>query len=153
MVKLNLPAYNFKIKTVGTKQQIFDRIRRRYVTLTPEEWVRQNMITHLIEALEVPPTRLSNETTITYNGLIKRCDTVVYDENYKPLMIVEYKAPHVPLTQAVFDQIAVYNLNLQVPFLLVSNGLTHIFCKVDVANKRYLFNPDILSYSNLLATR
>lgn len=153
MVVLNLPTYSFKIKSVGAKQQIFDRMRRRYVTLTPEEWVRQNMIAHLIEALEVPQTRLSNETTITYNGLAKRCDTVVYDEHYKPLMIVEYKAPHVELTQAVFDQIAVYNLNLQVPYLLVSNGLTHIFCKVDIANKRYLFNPDILSYPNLLITR
>ena len=150
MVSLNLPTYPLKIRSVEDKQQIFDRVRRRYVALTPEEWVRQNMIAHLIEALEVPKMRLSNETPIVYNGLTKRCDTVVYDENYKPLMIVEYKAPTVELTQLVFDQIAVYNLELQVPYLLISNGLKHIFCKVDIANKRYLFNPEILPYSELL---
>ena len=153
MVLLNLPTYPLKIKSVADKQQIFDCVRRRYVALTPEEWVRQNMVAHLIEAIQVPKTRLSNETSITYNGLTKRCDTVVYDDTYKPLMIVEYKAPTIELTQLVFDQVAVYNLELQVPYLLVSNGLKHIFCKVDIANKRYLFHPEILSYSELLITR
>src|SRR5574344_124510 len=150
MVALNLPTYSFKIKSVGTKQQIFDPIRRRYVALTPEEWVRQNMIVHLLTALHVPKTRLGIEVPITFNGLTKRCDTVVYDNDLRPLMIVEYKATTIDLTQKVFDQIAVYNLQLQVPYLLVSNGLTHLFCKVDLENKRYLFNPEPLDYSQLL---
>lgn len=150
MMPLNLPYYPLKVKSVADKRQIFDCIRRRYVALTPEEWVRQNMVAHLIESLGVPSTRISNETPITYNGLVKRCDTVVYDAALQPLMIVEYKAPTVEITQRVFDQIAVYNLRLQVPYLLASNGLTHIFCKVDLQNKRYLFRPDLPHYEELL---
>lgn len=150
VVQLNLPYYPLKIRDVSDKRQIFDCIRRRYVALTPEEWVRQNMVAHLIESLGVPSTRISNETPIIYNGLVKRCDTVVYDAALQPLMIVEYKAPTVEITQRVFDQIAVYNLRLQVPYLLASNGLTHIFCKVDLQNKRYLFRPDLPHYEELL---
>ncbi len=149
MQSLNLPYYEQKVRLNGAKQQIFDPIRRRWVALTPEEWVRQNMISHLTNALHVPETRLSNETPISFNGLSKRCDTVVYDADLQPLMIVEYKAPTIEITQKVFDQIAVYNLKLQVPYLLVSNGLTHIFCKVDCENKRYLFSPEILDYNQL----
>lgn len=149
MTRLNLPSYSFKIKSVGDKQQIFDSIRRRYVALTPEEWVRQNMVAHLIETRHVPQMRISNETTIKYNGLTKRCDTVIYDANLKPLMIAEYKATTIELTQLVFDQIAIYNLKLEVPYLLVSNGLQHIFCKVDTVNKCYQFYPDVFDYSQL----
>lgn len=151
MFPLNLPYYQQKIRAAGDgKQQIFDRVRRRYVALTPEEWVRQNMVAHLVETLGVPLTRVSNETPIAFNGLTKRCDTVVYDANLRPLMLVEYKAPTVEITQRVFDQIAVYNLRLQVPYLLASNGLTHIFCKVDLQNRRYLFQPELPHYEALL---
>lgn len=151
MDALNLPYYQQKIRSTGDgKQQIFDRIRRRYVALTPEEWVRQNMVAHLIESLGVPQMRISVETPITFNGLTKRCDTVVYDSFLKPLMLVEFKAPSVEITQRVFDQMAVYNLQLQVPYLLASNGLTHIFCQVDLQNKRYLFAPELPHYSSLL---
>lgn len=151
MDALNLPYYQQKIRsTDGGKQQIFDRIRHRYVALTPEEWVRQNMVAHLIESLGVPQMRISVETPITFNGLTKRCDTVVYDSALKPLMLVEFKAPSVEITQRVFDQMAVYNLQLQVPYLLASNGLTHIFCQVDLQNKRYLFAPELPHYSSLL---
>lgn len=150
MMPLNLPYYPLKVKSVADKRRVFDRIRRRYVALTPEEWVRQNMVSHLIESLGVPPTRISNETPIAFNGLTKRCDTVVYDADLRPLMIVEYKAPTVEITQRVFDQIAVYNLRLQVPYLLASNGLNHIFCKVDLQNRRYLFQPGLPRYEDLL---
>lgn len=150
MTPLNLPYYPLKVKSVADKRRVFDRIRRRYVALTPEEWVRQNMVSHLIESLGVPSTRISNETPIAFNGLTKRCDTVVYDADLRPLMIVEYKAPTVEITQRVFDQIAVYNLRLQVPYLLASNGLNHIFCKVDLQNRRYLFQPGLPRYEDLL---
>ncbi|MGN0186393.1 MAG: type I restriction enzyme HsdR N-terminal domain-containing protein [Paludibacteraceae bacterium] len=150
MQTLNLPYYEQKIRLNGEKQQIFDAVRRRYVALTPEEWVRQNMVSHLIVALHVPATRISVETPIRFNGLSKRCDTVVYDAQFQPLMIVEYKAPTVEITQKTFDQIAVYNLRLQVPYLLVSNGLKHIFCQVDWVNKRYVFQPEIPDYTLLL---
>ena len=99
MQPLNIPYYEQKIRLNGGKQQIFDAVRRRYVALTPEEWVRQNMVSHLVSALHVPATRISNETPITFNGLSKRCDTVVYDAHLQPLMIVEYKAPTIEITQ------------------------------------------------------
>ena len=150
MQPLNIPYYEQKIRLNGGKRQIFDAVRRRYVALTPEEWVRQNMVSHLVSALHVPATRISNETPIMFNGLSKRCDTVVYDAHLQPLMIVEYKAPTIEITQKTFDQIAVYNLQLQVPYLLVSNGLQHIFCRVDWVNQRYVFRPEIPDYALLL---
>ncbi|HPO48376.1 MAG TPA: type I restriction enzyme HsdR N-terminal domain-containing protein, partial [Paludibacteraceae bacterium] len=110
MESLNLPKYTFKIKRIDNKYTIFDCIRKRYVALTPEEWVRQNVVQYLITEKNVPQTRISNETSITFNGLSKRCDTIVYDKNFAPLIIVEYKAPSIPLSQATFDQVAVYNL-------------------------------------------
>lgn len=149
MESLNLPKYTFKIKRTDNKYTIFDCVRKRYVALTPEEWVRQNVVQYLITEKNVPQTRISNETSITFNGLSKRCDTIVYDKNFAPLIIVEYKAPTIPLSQATFDQVAVYNLKLDVKYLLLSNGMQHIFCKVDVAAKRFEFIPEIPDYSEL----
>ncbi|HQC05089.1 MAG TPA: type I restriction enzyme HsdR N-terminal domain-containing protein [Paludibacteraceae bacterium] len=149
MESLNLPKYTFKIKRIDNKYTIFDCIRKRYVALTPEEWVRQNVVQYLITEKNVPQTRISNETSITFNGLSKRCDTIVYDKNFAPLIIVEYKAPTIPLSQATFDQVAVYNLKLDVKYLLLSNGMQHIFCKVDVAAKRFEFISEIPDYSEL----
>ncbi|HOG36453.1 MAG TPA: type I restriction enzyme HsdR N-terminal domain-containing protein [Paludibacteraceae bacterium] len=149
MESLNLPKYTFKIKRTDNKYTIFDCIRKRYVALTPEEWVRQNVVQYLITEKNVPQTRISNETSITFNGLSKRCDTIVYDKNFAPLIIVEYKAPTIPLSQATFDQVAVYNLKLDVKYFLLSNGMQHIFCKVDAAAKRFKFIPEVPDYSEL----
>ena len=104
---MNLPEFDFKIRKENGKHQIFDRIRKTFVALTPEEWVRQNMVSYLIDCLAYPDSRIANEVSINVNGLAKRCDTVIYDNNFCPLVIAEYKAETVELTQKVFDQAAV----------------------------------------------
>ncbi len=138
---MNLPNFEFKIRKENDKYQIFDRIRQTFVALTPEEWVRQNVVSHLIENLSYPVNRIANEVSISYNNLRKRCDSIVYDAHFRPLVIAEYKAQSVELTQKVFDQASVYNQRLNVPYLLISNGTTHLFCCVE---KRCFFEqiPD-----------
>ena len=135
---LNLPTYPLRRRYMNGSEQIFDAVRHRWVALTPEEWVRQHVVAHLV-ALKYPIGRISNEFALTFNGQSRRCDTVVFDVYGRPLLIVEYKAPYIAITQAVFDQVAVYALQLNVPFLLLSNGLTHVCCKIDRQQRRYLF--------------
>ncbi|MDR1544424.1 MAG: type I restriction enzyme HsdR N-terminal domain-containing protein [Prevotellaceae bacterium] len=147
--KLNLPEYQFNIRCEEKNYKIFDIIRNAFVALTPEEWVRQNVVQHLIDALNFPKNRISNETSILYNKLSKRCDTVIYDSEYQPLAICEYKKPQTDISQKVFDQIAIYNCKLNVPYLLVSNGFFHYFCKVDFEAKRYLFSENLPDYKLL----
>ena len=146
---MNLPEFDFKIRKENGKHQIFDRIRKTFVALTPEEWVRQNMVSYLIDCLAYPNSRIANEVSINVNGLAKRCDTVIYDNSFCPLVIAEYKAETVELTQKVFDQAAVYNQKLDVPYLLVSNGRNHLFCYVDKANRRFRFEEQIPDYRTL----
>lgn len=131
------------------KFSIFDAIRKKYVALTPEEWVRQNMVRYLIEEKNFPISRIGNEISIKINNLKKRCDTIVYDKNLVPLVIVEYKAPQIPLSQKTLDQAAVYNLKLNVKYLLLSNGMQHIFCKIDAENRRFELLETILNYEDL----
>ena len=140
MEKLNLPDYSADIRI--SQKQVFDPLRRKYVALTPEEWVRQNIIKHLI-ALGFPEGLISVEQPITYNQLQKRCDIVVYNRQAQPRMIVECKAPQVGITQKVFDQIAVYNLRLNVEYLLVTNGLQHFCCHINPKNKQVEFLPSL----------
>lgn len=146
--RLNVPDYSDKIKIRESNQnryEIYDGIRHQWVALTPEEWVRQHMTYYIAEKLEIPTTRFAIEAQIEYNGLKKRCDTIIYDENLKPMIIVEYKQPKVDITQKVFDQVAVYNMKLNVPYLIVSNGFEHYMCQVDMTNRRYIFT-DKLNY-------
>lgn len=131
MWQLNLPTYPFKTKLLNGKSYIFDRIRKKYVCLTPEEWVRQHVVSFLIEEKKFPSNLLSNEVSIKYNGLSKRCDTIVYNTKGEALLIAEYKSPEVEITQKTFDQIIVYNYQLKVKYLLISNGLKHYFCCID----------------------
>ncbi len=149
-VKMNLPEFDFKIRKSDEKYQIFDRIRKCFVALTPEEWVRQHMVSHLVENLGYPQNLIANEVSLSFNGMQKRCDSIVYDRDFKPLIIAEYKAESVEITQKVFDQAAVYNQRLGVPYFLLSNGNMHIFCKVDESEKCYRFFQDIPTYSELL---
>lgn len=130
MEKLNLPDYSDSIRINAQTGQIFDPFRRKFVALTPEEWVRQNIARHLL-ALGFPQGLIAVEQPITYNGLKKRCDVVIYNRQAKPCAIVECKAPQVSISQKTFDQIAVYNLKLHVEYLIVTNGLQHYCCKVD----------------------
>lgn len=149
MLSLNLPAFNAKIITRNGKNVIFDVIRRRYVALTPEEWVRQHFIHFLFEYKGYPKTLMANEVQVQLNGTKKRCDTVLYRRNLTPQMIIEYKAPDIEITQAVFDQITRYNMVLKVDYLVVSNGLSHYCCLMNYDLNSYTFLQEIPNY-NLL---
>ncbi|MEG1684691.1 MAG: type I restriction enzyme HsdR N-terminal domain-containing protein [Bacteroides sp.] len=149
MLSLNLPKYDTKITTKDGKDVIFDVIRRRYVALTPEEWVRQHFIHFLIAHKGYPSSLMANEVLLNLNGMKKRCDTVLYQRNLSPKMIIEYKAPHIEISQKVFSQISDYNLVLKVDYLIVSNGIDHYCCKMDYKNQSYLFLSDIPNYDSL----
>jgi len=149
MFNLNLPAYDYKIRSVNGKNEIFDVLRHQFVALTPEEWVRQHFTNFLIKEKGFPAGRMVLEAFIPFNGRKKRCDTVVYDEFLKPLVIVEYKAPQVEITQKVFDQITAYNFSLHVNYLIVSNGLKHFCCKMDYERHEVVFMQDIPNFDQL----
>ncbi len=150
MGQLNFPDYSFKIKVINEKKQIFDRIRKKYVALQPEELVRQHMIEYLIEEKGYPASLIGNEVSLSYNGMQKRCDTVVYGNDGRPLMIIEYKAPSIALSQKTFDQVAIYNSQLRVQYLLMSNGLQHYCCKVDLDTRGCEFLKELPVYIELV---
>lgn len=147
---LNLPPYEAKIQQSNGKDQIFDDLRRCYVALTPEEWVRQHFVHMLIEHKGFPATLTANEVAISLNGMSRRCDTVVYDKGLRPRAIIEYKAPSVKIDGKVFAQIARYNLVLRVDYLIVSNGLHHYCCKMDYDNNSYTFLNEIPAYTDII---
>lgn len=146
-VTLNLPPFEVRLKEDekgGVK--IYDVLRRRYVRLTPEEWVRQHFIHFLINEKGYPKSLLVNETEIRMGEKKLRCDSVLLGKDGKPCMIMEYKAPSVAITQKVFDQIVVYNMLLHVNYLVVSNGMQHVCCKMDYENNTYEFLKEIPEY-------
>ena len=150
MLQLNLPEYNFRIKKLDEKILIFDTQRKRYVSLTPEEWVRQHFIRFLIEEKGYPAAYLAVEKQLSMNGMKKRCDAILYNEDALPILIIELKAPTVKITQSTFDQVAVYNAKLKVDFFMISNGIEHYCCKVDTLNSQYKFFPELPEYSKLI---
>lgn len=149
MIPLNLP--NFQIKLSGTREHptIWDILRRRYVALTPEEWVRQHFIHFLIEYKGYPSALLANEVRLKVGTKQLRADSVLYDKTLHPRMIIEYKAPTIQLSQKVFDQISIYNMLLHVDYLIVSNGLRHFCCKIDYVLQQYHFMENIPDYQNI----
>lgn len=149
MLNLNLPPFDIKVKKIDGRLSVFDKVRRKYVALTPEEWVRQHFVNYLVSEKGYPESLIANEIQINLNQQKKRCDTVVYDRDAIPLVIIEYKAPEVGITQNVFDQIVQYNIVLKVRYLIVSNGLNHYCCKVDYKNHTFAYLPDIPSYDEL----
>ena len=149
MEQLNLPIYQLKVKKTGNVTKIFDDQRRKYVTLTPEEWVRQNFVHYLIKQKGYSPALLANEVTISFNGMSRRCDSVLYGQDMRPVMIMEYKAPSVMITQKVFEQTYRYNIILRAKYIIVSNGLNHYCCKIDYENQTYSFMEDIPDYKDL----
>ena len=149
MQELNLPKYEIRIGRKDGRLTIFDFLRRRYVALTPEEWVRQHFTHFLVEHKSYPQGLLANEVELSVGDKSLRCDSVLYDRELRPRMIVEYKAPHIKLTQKVFQQIATYNLLLHVDYHVVSNGIEHHCVKMDYENEKYLFLEDIPEYKNL----
>ena len=146
MLQLNLPEYKFRIKKQNEKLFIFDSQRKRYVSLTPEEWVRQHFIRFLIEEKGFPAAYLAVEKQLEMNGMKKRCDAILYNELALPILIIELKAPNVSITQATFDQVAVYNAKLKVDFFMLSNGIEHYCCRVNTQSAKYEFFPEIPNY-------
>lgn len=150
--QLNLPATALRLRRTDSGIEVYDPLRRKWLFLTPEEWVRQHFTAFLNAGLGVPLTRMTNETTISLNGTSKRCDTVIYGHDLSPLAIVEYKAPSVQITRKVFEQIARYNLVLSTRYLIVSNGLRHYCCEADTDSNTLRMLDHIPSYSEMTET-
>jgi len=149
MQKLHLPDFNFRIRESENQNEIFDSVRKKFVALTPEEWVRQNFIRYLVEYKNVPPSLIAVEKSLSLNKLTKRTDIVIFGSGARARMIVECKAPAVKISQAVFEQIGRYNMTLQVEFLVVTNGLNHYCAQIDFVNNSFAFLNDIPDYANL----
>jgi hypothetical protein len=146
MQQLNFPAYEFKVKTEKQKTQIFDLVRKKYVTLTPEEWVRQHIIMFLVTEKKFPASLIAVEVSLNRGSKKQRGDIVIYTNDGKPRMIIECKAPEVKITQDVFFQIARYNAPLKMNYLVVSNGINHFCCKMDYKNGEHTFLKEIPFY-------
>ena len=145
--ELNFPKYNFRFKSNENKTLIFDIIRKIFIVLTPEEWVRQHVIHFLISEKNYPISHINIEKQLKLHNTVKRYDIVVFNPNGSIEIIVECKAPKIKINQQVFDQIARYNFALQANYLMVSNGLEHYYCTMDYSNEKYIFLKDIPSYS------
>ncbi len=147
---LNLPTAQLQLSRSDKGDiVVFDPLRKKNVILTPEEWVRQNFVSYLTNNLGYPQSLMANETAITLNDTRRRCDTVVYDLHAKPMVIVEYKAPEINITQEVFDQIVRYNMVLHARCLIVSNGLSHYCCIIDYNNLTYKFLKEVPTFAQL----
>jgi hypothetical protein len=148
MQKLNFPVYPFRFKNSENKVSIFDEIRKKFILLTPEEWVRQHVIQFLLQDKKYPKSYINVEKLIKINDLSKRYDGVVFQPNGEIFLLIECKAPEVPISQQTFDQIARYNLVLKAKYLMVTNGLNHYFCQMDFENEKYVFLKELPEYSN-----
>ncbi|SHJ13733.1 type I restriction enzyme HsdR N-terminal domain-containing protein [Flavobacterium terrae] len=146
MQQLNFPPYNFRFKNSENKISIFDEIRKKFVVLTPEEWVRQNVVKFLLEEKKYPKSHINVEKLIKINDLSKRYDIVVFEPNGKIFLLIECKAPEIKITQQTFDQIARYNLVLNASYLMVTNGLNHYFCQMDFEKEKYNFLQELPNY-------
>lgn len=149
MKKLNLPSYPIKLKDEGGKQYVFDFFRKKYLVNTPEEWVRQNFIHFLVQEKKYPASLIAIEKGLKLNELQKRADAVVYDANGDPIVLFEFKAPSVKITETTFEQISRYNMVFKVPYLIVSNGLNHYCCKIDFDDNSFEFIKEIPYYNKL----
>ena len=143
MRDLNFPKFQFRFKNSENKRFIFDGIRKKYVILTPEEWVRQHTVQFLIHVKGYPKSYINVEKAVKINNMNKRYDVVVFTPTGNIFLLIECKEPGVKITQTVFDQIARYNLSLNAQFLMVTNGLNHYYCKLDYVNKKYQFLTDL----------
>ena len=149
MYQLNLPQFEIKISKQNERTYVFDVLRKKYIVLTPEEWVRQHFVHFLMEHKGYPANLLINEVELTIGSKKLRCDSLLYNTKGAPRMIIEYKAPYIPITRKVFDQIYSYNLILKADYLVISNVIKHISCRVDYTNNKYVFLRDIPDYTSL----
>ncbi|MBO6829160.1 MULTISPECIES: type I restriction enzyme HsdR N-terminal domain-containing protein [Flavobacteriaceae] len=147
MQDLNFPPYSFRIKNSQNRQYIFDGIRKKFVVLQPEEWVRQHVLRYLVFTKNYPKSLINVEKQLLVNELKKRYDVVVYNPDGSIFLLIECKAPEVRITQATFDQIAQYNYQLEAQHLMVTNGLDHYYCEMDHVNEKYRFLEDIPDFS------
>lgn len=146
MQQLNLPTYQFKIKNSENKQLIFDKIRKKYMVLTPEEWVRQNYVEYLLIEKKYPISLIAVEKQVVVNKLKKRFDILIFNKQGAHNVIIECKSPKIKINQDTFDQIARYNLQLNANYLIVTNGLEHFYCTLDIKNQKYNFIKEIPDY-------
>jgi len=145
--KLNFPTYSFRLKNRENKRFIFDDIRKKFVVLQPEEWVRQHCINYLVVQKNYPKTLINVEKELKINALSKRYDIVIYNSDGSIHLIVECKSPKININQETFDQIARYNLTLNATYLMVTNGINHYYCAMDFETERYNFLKDIPDYT------
>ena len=153
MQKLNFPSYTFRFKNNENKVSIFDEIRKKFIILTPEEWVRQHVILYLLEEMKYPKSMINVEKVLKVNDLRKRYDGVVFNPDGSIFLLIECKAPEIKIGQLTFDQIARYNMTLKADYLMVTNGLNHYFCQMDYENEKYHFLEELPLYgtpSNIL---
>lgn len=143
MHALNFPRYSFRFKNSENKIAVFDVLRKKFVILTPEEWVRQHVVNFLLTEKKMPQSLLNVEKQLKVNKLLKRYDLLVYNPDGSIHLVVECKAASVPITQETFDQIARYNLSLKAKYLMVTNGLQHYYCQMDYEQEKYHFLPDL----------
>ena len=146
MQKLNFPAYTFRFKNSENKVAIFDVIRKKFIILTPEEWVRQHTVQFLLEEKKYPKSYINVEKLIKVNDTSKRYDIAVFKPNGELFLLIECKAPKVAISQNTFDQIARYNLKLKAEYLMVTNGLNHYFCQMDFENEKYVFLKELPNF-------
>lgn len=149
MIKLNLPAFEAQLERRADKLYIWDSLRHKSVRLTPEEWVRQHFVHYLVGQLGYPPELLMNEVALSVGKTNKRIDTVLYDKQLQPAMLIEYKAPEIALSEAVLSQALRYNLALRVPLLVLSNGLQHIAYRINYEEQNYEILDKIPPYNSL----
>ena len=147
MQKLNFPDYEFRFKNSENKTSIFDEIRKKFIILTPEEWVRQNVVHYLITEKKYPKSLINVEKTLKINDLTKRYDIVIFNSNGSINVLIECKSTKIEITQTVFDQIARYNMTLKANYLMVTNGLNHYICKIDFENEKYSFLESLPNYT------
>jgi len=143
MQKLAFQSYSMITKSSKNKRYIFDPIRKKFVILTPEEWVRQHVVRYLIDDKKAPKSWVNVEKQFTLSGLQKRFDVIVYSVDGSVQVLVECKSPNVSITQATFDQIARYNMNFSAQYMMITNGLNHYYCSFDYENQQYHFCGDL----------
>lgn len=150
MHKLNLPEFDFRISEENGLTRIFDKFRRKWVALTPEEWVRQHMLRYMADFKNYPPTLMAVEKRVDVNGLPQRFDLLIYNRRGQPLLIAEFKSPDIKIDQSAFDQLIRYNNSLMAPLALVSNGMNHFICKLDFENKSAVYLPEIPDFLTVI---
>lgn len=144
---MNFPTFSFRFKNSENKVSIFDSVRKKFILLTPEEWVRQHVVEFLVIEKKYPKAFINVEKTVKVNGMNKRYDVVVFNLDGSIFLLIECKAPEVKIDQKTFDQIARYNLSLNAQYLMVTNGLKHYFCQMDFENEKYVFLKELPNFN------